>query len=74
MADRDFVVLPRDALLELFGELALPPWIDADGSVLGGGIDCAPIAQRITAWIAEHDLSDVHIGAPAVAGSATPDE
>jgi hypothetical protein len=55
---REFVVLPMDALLEFFGEVALPPWIE-HGEVIGTAIDCAPIATRISEWIAAHDLADV---------------
>lgn len=60
--DADFVVLPRTALLEFFGAVALPPWPDGSGGYCGGGVDCAPLAQRIIDWVDEHDLSDVHIG------------
>ena len=56
---REFVVLPRDALFVFLGEVALPPWTDTDGSVIGSAIDCAPIVDRLIAWVDEHDLADV---------------
>lgn len=59
--DQDFLVLPRDALFEFLGEMALPPWVDADGSIIGSQIDCAPIAERLMAWVREHDLSDLYL-------------
>lgn len=52
----EVIVLPRDALLEFFGEMALPPWVE-NGEVIGGTIDCAPIASRISDWLREHDLT-----------------
>ncbi len=60
--DRDFMVVPKDALFEFMGEMALPPWTDSDGSTIGGSIDCAPIAERIRAWFKAHDLSDIYLG------------
>lgn len=58
-APKEFVVLPRHALFEFLGEIALPPWEDEQGEIIGSRIDCAPIADRITRWVDEHDLSDV---------------
>ncbi len=55
--DRDFVVLPRQALFEFFGLVALTPWAE-DG-------DCAVKADQIIKWIESHDLSDVYIGQAA---------
>jgi len=52
-----YVMLPRRALFEFFGEVALPPWYEADGTKIGGSIDCAPIAQRVIDWIEMHDVS-----------------
>ncbi len=60
VADRDFVVLPREPLFEMLGEMALPPWVDVDGTSIGGRIDCAPIAQRLTEWVDGHDLGDLY--------------
>lgn len=60
--DRDFVVLPRDALYEFFGAVALPPWKDADGQLIGTGVDAAPIGNRITNWVEEHDLAELYFG------------
>ena len=57
MSDRDFVVLPREALFEFFGAVALPP-----GACHTPDTDCAPIAQRIIEWVEFHDLSDVYLG------------
>lgn len=58
MPGRDYVVLPRAALFEWLGAVALPPWPDADGHhVLGGDVDCAPIAERLIQWVEQNDLS-----------------
>lgn len=58
--DRDFAVLSREALLGFLGEMALPPWIDEHGNTIGSGIDCAPIASRITEWLEANDLGDLY--------------
>jgi hypothetical protein len=55
----DYVVLPRDALFEFFGRMALPPWQE-NGEWIGGNIDCAPIAQEIQQWVEDNDLSSVY--------------
>lgn len=51
-SDREFVVLPRDALFEFFGQVALPP-----GACHPLDADCAPIASRIISWVEGHDLA-----------------
>jgi hypothetical protein len=56
MNDYPFVTLPREALFQFFGEMALPPWRDEHGHEIGGRVPCAPIAERITTWIAEHEV------------------
>jgi hypothetical protein len=53
-----YVVFKRDELIQLFGELALPPWEDRDGSLLGQDIDCAPLAEKILACIHDIELHD----------------
>lgn len=58
--DQDFVVLPREALFEFFGYMALPPWTDEHGNTIGNGIDCAPIASAIADWVKAHDLGDLY--------------
>lgn len=58
--DRDFAVLSRSALLQFFGEMALPPWRDDTGALVGGGIDCALIASRIIEWMEANDLGDLY--------------
>lgn len=58
------VVLPRTALLEFLGAVALPPWRDEHGEWIGGNIDCAPIAGRIAEWIRVHDLAQVILHDP----------
>jgi hypothetical protein len=55
--DPDFVVLPRAALFEFFGEMALPPWPDGKGGQFGSNINCAPIASKISEWVDGHDVS-----------------
>lgn len=56
-ADDEVIVLPRDALIEFFGRMALPPWTDETGATIGSRIDCAPIASEISEWIRAHDLT-----------------
>lgn len=60
MTKPDYVVLPRNALFEFLGKVALPPWQDHDGRLIGTHIDCAPIAQEITAWIDQNELTDLY--------------
>lgn len=73
MADVDqnkpeVVVLPRDALFEFLGEMALPPWRDNRGNLIGGDMECAPIAERLSKWVDGHDLG------PAWINHAVPDD
>ena len=70
--DNDFYVLGREALLLFLGEMALPPW-EEDGVWIGGKIDCAVIASRITEWLDEHDLSDVYLGIERPMDDPTPE-
>lgn len=58
LSDRDVYILEKEALLQLLGAMALPPWQDDSGTWIGGNIDCAPLADRIVKWLAEHDLSN----------------
>lgn len=63
MDNADYVVFPKVAFFEWMGEAALPPWPDKDGHhVLGGDVDCAPLAERIVRWVEENDLSNVVLG------------
>lgn len=39
------VVVPLDALIQMFGKWGLPPWGPDN---LGGDVDCAPLAEQIT--------------------------
>lgn len=55
--DGEVVVLPRGALFEFLGEMAMPPWTDERGRVIGGGINCAAIASRLVEWVDGHDLT-----------------
>lgn len=66
----EYVIVHRDALFEFFGQMALPPWRDERGKLLGGGINCAPIAEQITKWVDDHDLSSLYDVAPTTAGSS----
>lgn len=40
-------------ILELLGKWGLPPWGDDTTGPLGGSVDCAPLAQEMTADVAE---------------------
>ncbi len=66
MSDRDFVVLPRDALFEFFGAMALPPWKDEHGEVIGTHVDAAPLATEIREWVEFHDLSGAYLAGELV--------
>jgi hypothetical protein len=57
--DAEYVVVPRAALFEFFGRMALPPWQER-GKWIGGNIDCAPIAEEITSWVDANDLSHIY--------------
>lgn len=49
----DLVVVSRSEMTVLFGKWGLPPWPNGAGEyVLGGDVDCAPLAQEIAADIA----------------------
>lgn len=53
----EYVVLPRAALFEFFGEMALPPWPDREGHYcLGGSTPCAPLAEKIVRWVEAHEI------------------
>lgn len=52
---QDFVVFDREEFFQFLGQYCLPPWEDKEGRWIGGDIDCAPIAERLLAWVAEHD-------------------
>lgn len=59
MTEREFVILSRHELFEFLGKMALPPWVDVDGKLIGINIDCAPIVQEIVQWVRHHDMSGV---------------
>lgn len=66
----DYVLLPRAAFFEFLGSVALPPWPDADGNlVLGGDVDCAPLAEGLAEWVRQNDLSGVCNITPPESGS-----
>lgn len=69
-SEPEVVVLPRDALFQFFGEMALPPWQDERGRTIGGKVECAPLAERITRWVETHDLTDTFDLAPRVVGGS----
>ncbi len=56
MSDSEVVVLPRAALFEFFGKMALPPWTDEKGKQIGSRIECAPIASEIAEWVEQHEI------------------
>lgn len=56
--EREYVVLPRHALFELLGEVALGPGLGPDD-------DCALVASRLILWVDAHDLADVYELEPA---------
>lgn len=58
---RDYVLLPKEALFEFFGEVALPPWEDENGYIIGHRVDAAPIADKIAQWIEKHDLASLYL-------------
>jgi hypothetical protein len=58
MADDKYITFRRDQFYELMGELALPPWKDPEGSLVGTEWDSAPIAQVIKKRAEDTELVD----------------
>lgn len=56
MSGAETITLPREALLEFFGQHCLPPWQDSDGNWIGGSVDCAPLASVILEWLAANEV------------------
>jgi hypothetical protein len=55
--DNTICAFKLDELLEFLGQVALPPWRDVDGKLIGTEIPCAPIADSIIKWVRQHDLN-----------------
>ena len=49
-------------LFQFFGKMALPPWQDMDGTMIGDNIDCAPIAQEIENWVQDNMIKSIGLG------------
>lgn len=45
--EAEAITIDSEDLYGMLGEFALPPWTDADGTQLGGEIDCAEIAEDL---------------------------
>lgn len=43
-----------EELLEWLGAIALPPWRNHKGKLVGTKVDCAPIAQAVGDWLLAH--------------------
>ena len=58
--ESEVVVLPRTALYEFLGQVAMPPVAFCparkNGLCPAESVDCAPIAERLTRWVREHQL------------------
>lgn len=54
--DIDYVLLPRDALFQFFGQHVLPR----------DDTDCAPVASMIVEWVEANDLGDLYRGVGAL--------
>jgi hypothetical protein len=53
-----YIVFKREDFFQMMGFLALPPWTDNDGNLIGSDIDCAPLAEQIQAKVLEFALAD----------------
>ena len=56
--DAKYITFKRSEFYEMMGELALPPWKDPEGSLVGTEWDCAPIAQVIKKRAEDTELID----------------
>lgn len=56
--DDKYIVFKRDEFYQLMGELALPPWVGANGEWLGDDLDCAPLADHINKRAEEACVAD----------------
>lgn len=70
-ADESFVTMRRSELFELLGEYALPPWQLADGTEVGGDIDCASLAAELIVRVDTISLHHARVGTVASLGVAT---
>ena len=59
--DDKYITFRRTDFYEMMGELALPPWKDPEGSLVGTEWDCAPIAQVIRQRAEATELVDAVI-------------
>ena len=48
------VVFTREALFQMLGKVALPPWSDQHGGYLGGDLNCAVIADELQEAVEEY--------------------
>lgn len=53
-----YITFKREEFFQMMGFLALPPWADSDGKIVGSEMDCAPIAEQIQAKVMEFALAD----------------
>lgn len=60
MADEPnkYVVFKRNEFFEMMGYLALPPWTNADGSLVGVDMDAAPLGEQILREVTQTELAD----------------
>lgn len=58
MADDKYITFRRSDFFIMMGFLALPPWTDENGQLIGENIDCAPLAALIQAEAAKIELAD----------------
>ena len=51
---KNHVVFTREAIFQMLGKVALPPWPDQKGGYLGGDLDCAVIASELIEAVEEY--------------------
>lgn len=56
--DQKYITFRRSEFFTMMGFLALPPWTDDDGTLLGADIDCAVLGEKIQAEVAGIELVD----------------
>jgi len=56
--DSKYVVFKRTEFFEMLGELALPPWRDHDGELIGVKVDAASVSEKILNRVEATEIAD----------------
>ena len=60
-SDQKYITFKRNEFFTMMGYLALPPWTDEGGELIGQNMDCAVIGGKIQTEVAAIELSDAVI-------------